>query len=62
MCKEVPASPTPLPPSKISEKVSPLELQQFKIHQCPPNFRKGWGLIPCIIVHLLENQKLNLFW
>ena len=43
MCNNVPAllprkySPSP----KISEKTSPLELQQIEIHQCPSNFREG---------------------
>ena len=65
MCKKV-LDTLPLPkeiislPRKISEKFSPLELWQFKIHQHSPNFRKG-ALIPCVIVYLLENQNLNLF-
>ena len=47
-------------PRKILEKISSLELWQFKIHQHSPNFRKG-ALILCVIVYVLENQNLNLF-
>ena len=63
MCKKVLGPPKRYSPLhlKFQKRPAPWNYNSSKFISTPsPNF-KG-GLIPCIIVYLLENQNLNLLF